>query len=86
MIIGTNVWALQPNKGRRKMKYIVISLSLLATACASHSQKLEGKIEDFNVIVGSYCRDGKPPRWFHNGENYYFITCADGQTFSIKKD
>lgn len=68
------------------MKYYAIAAALFVTACASSTEKLENGIEDFNVILGSYCRDGTTPKWFHSGENYYFITCANGQTFSVKKD
>ena len=68
------------------IKYTILAAALLVTACASRVEKIETSIETYNIINGSYCKDGNVPKWFHNGENYYFITCATGQTFSIKKD
>jgi hypothetical protein len=68
------------------IKYLTIAAVLFVSACASKVEQIESEIETFSMISGSYCRDGNIPKWFHNGENYYFLTCHDGQTFSIKKN
>ena len=70
------------------MKYLALAaMAFMATACmTTETEQIETKVEHFSIITGSYCRNGDTPKWFHNGENYYFITCASGETFSIKKD